>query len=406
VVTLDLRTRLDRDLEAVDVEDFFEVALPQLAAERSDLAVPGALELEVAPLSVELAEGTWTLSITGDAVRVAAGDSGHASVRLDQAQLTDIVHDQRTPMTLLAAGTLDMPRGDLGDFLDWWVVLRSLLDGRAVHTAGAVGFKDRDGAELDLQQSFGVDNDAADMSHFLAEAGFLHLTNVFTAGEMSEVSADMDAALDHYEPDDGRSWWATTANGEQRAVRLQWFHERSPITAALLQDDRLLRVATLTTDGHRHRSEGNTIEALVKPIGVVQGISDLPWHKDCSLGRHSYRCCSLTVGISVTGADERSGQLAVVAGSHRALVQPTFFRRSWGLPEVPLPTEVGDVTIHCSCTLHRSCPPVDRERRVMYTDFTLPSSADDETATRGGREIARVRDRAYKVVNQAPGYVA
>ncbi len=243
------------------------------------------------------------------------------------------------------------------------------------------------------------------MAHFLAEAGFLHLTNVFTAAEMAEVSADMDAALPQYRPDDGRSWWATTATGEERAVRLQWFHERSPLTAALLEDDRLLRVARLTSDGHQHRSAENKIEALVKPIGVVQGISDLPWHKDCSLGRHSYRCCSLTVGISVTGADDRSGQLAVVAGSHRALVQPAFFRACWGLPEVPLPTEVGDITVHCSCTLHKSHPPVDRERRVMYTDFTLPARGDGEAANRNVGEIARVRERAYKVVSQAPGYV-
>ena len=46
---------------------------------------------------------------------------------------------------------------------------------------------------------------------------------------------------------------------------------------------------------------------LFKPLGVTQGISDVPWHKDCSLGGHSYRCCSLTVGISVTGADATSG---------------------------------------------------------------------------------------------------
>jgi hypothetical protein len=404
-MTLDLRTRLDGDVEAVDVADFFDVELPRLAAERSDLAVPGALELDVAPLTVHTTKGSWTLSVTQDAVQVAAGDGGQASVRLSQAELTDIVHDLRTPMTLLTAGTLDMPRGDLGDFLDWWVVLRSLVDARPVHTAGAVDFKDRYGSELDLRRSFAVHDDPADMSHFLAEAGFLHLTEVFTVDEMAEVSADMDNALPHYVPDDGRSWWATTASGEQRAVRLQWFHERSPITAALLQDDRLLRVATLTSDGHRHRSEGNTIEALVKPIGVVQGISDLPWHKDCSLGRHSYRCCSLTVGISVTGADERSGQLGVVAGSHRALVQPAFFRREWGLPEVSLPTEVGDITVHCSCTLHKSHPPMERERRVMYTDFTLPAQSDDETVTKSGREIARVRERAYKVVSQAPGYV-
>jgi hypothetical protein len=86
-------------------------------------------------------------------------------------------------------------------------------------------------------------------------------------------------------------------------------------------------------------------------------------------------------------------------------VQPAFFRQSWDLPEVPLPTDVGDMTVHCSCTLHKSHPPVERERRVMYTDFTLPTRSDDETATKSGREIARVREQAYKVVSQTPGYV-
>jgi hypothetical protein len=28
---------------------------------------------------------------------------------------------------------------------------------------------------------------------------------------------------------------------------------------------------------------GNCIDALVKLIGVVEGISDAPWHKHCSL---------------------------------------------------------------------------------------------------------------------------
>jgi Phytanoyl-CoA dioxygenase (PhyH) len=406
MVRLDMRTRLDGDFERIDVVDLFEVQLRQLAAERSDLAVPGARQLDVDPFTIETPDGVWTLSIAGDAVQVVAGDGGQASVRLDGAELTDIVHDLRTPMTLLAAGTLDMPRGDLGDFLDWWVVLRSLLDARPVHTGGAIDFKDRDGTELDLRRSFTLDDDPADLAHFLAEAGFLHLRRVFTSEEMAEVSADISSALPGYVPDDGRSWWATTASGEERAVRLQWFHEHSSITAALLEDDRVQRIARLTSDGHSRRRDGNAIEALVKPIGVVRGISDLPWHKDCSLGRHSYRCCSLTAGISVTGADERSGQLAVVAGTHRALVQPAFFRRSWRLPEVPLPTESGDMTVHCSCTMHKSYPPVERERRVMYTDFTLPSPVDDEMATRSGSEIARVRERAYKTVSQAPGHIA
>jgi hypothetical protein len=402
-MTIDLRTRHDVDVETIDAADFFTSELPDLAAERSALAVPGARELGVRPLTVETEAGTWTLSVDGEKVRVSAGDGGQAKVRLDEDEVTDIVHDRRTPMTLLAAGTLDMPEGELGDFLDWWVVLRSLLDARAVHTAGAVTFTDRDGGELDLQRAFSVDDDPAELAYFLAEAGFLHLTEVFTPAEMAEISADIDEALPRYHDGDGRSWWATTAAGEQRAVRLQRFQEESAITAALLEDDRLLRLATLTDDGHVPREQGgNKIEALVKPIGVVKGISDLPWHKDCSLGRHSSRCCSLTVGISVSGADERSGQLGVVAGSHRALVQPAFFRDSWGLPAVPLPTRTGDVTVHCSCTLHMSQAPVERERRVMYTDFVLPPRAGDDPASSSAGVIDRVREAAYKVVSQVP----
>ncbi|HEY1444667.1 MAG TPA: phytanoyl-CoA dioxygenase family protein [Acidimicrobiales bacterium] len=405
-MTIDLRTREDVDVETIDVADFFGRALPDLAAERSALAVPGALELGVRPLTVETAAGSWTLSIDGERVRVGAGGGGPARVRLDEDEVTDIVHDRRTPMTLLAAGTLDMPEGELNDFLDWWVVLRSLLDARAVHTAGDVTFIDRDGGELDLRRSFSVDDDPADLAYYLGEAGYLHLTEVFTPAEMAQVSADIDAALPRYHDGDGRSWWATTADGEQRAVRLQRFQEESAATAALLEDDRLQRLATLTGDDHVPREQGgNKIEALVKPIGVVKGISDLPWHKDCSLGRHSSRCCSLTVGISVTGADERSGQLGVVAGSHRALVQPAFFRDAWALPAVPLPTSTGDVTVHCSCTLHMSHAPVERERRVMYTDFVLPPRPGDDPAPSSAGVIDQVRERAYKVVSQVPSSV-
>ncbi len=142
------------------------------------------------------------------------------------------------------------------------------------------------------------------------------------------------------------------------------------------------------------------MEALIKPIGVVAGISDVPWHKDCSLGSHSYRCCSMTVGISVTGADARSGQLGVVAGSHRALIQPAFVRRNLDLPQVELPTATGDVTIHLSCTLHMSHPPVDRERRVLYTDFSLPSP--DGARSPGEAELARIRKAAPVTVSQQP----
>ena len=181
---------------------------------------------------------------------------------------------------------------------------------------------------------------------------------------------------------------------------------RSATTAGLLKDERLLRIETFTGDGHVHTGlEQNRIEALMKPIGVVAGISDVPWHKDCSLGRHSYECCSFTCGISVTGADAASGQLRVVAGSHRALMRPALVMSgSHDLPEIDLPTRTGDVTVHLSCTLHMSQPPVKQERRVMYTSFRLPSK-NPKAAAKARARLRAVREGAYTTVSQEPSHV-
>ena len=57
------------------------------------------------------------------------------------------------------------------------------------------------------------------------------------------------------------------------------------------------------------------------------------------MGGHSRGCCSLTVGIAITGADRNSGELGVVAGSHRANVQSVDMRADLDLPRLPLPTQ-------------------------------------------------------------------
>jgi hypothetical protein len=405
MVSLDFRTRTDAGIREVDTATFFDDELPALIAERAALAVAGAQELGVDPFTIVTPAGSWTLALDGTQLRVARGADGAASVELSDADVADVVNDLKTPMTFLSGGTLRMTRGNLGDFLDWWVVLRSLIDAQPVHTRGAITFADRDGAPLDFTRAFTPEDDDADIAAFFAETGFLHLRGWFDAAVMHEISADMDRALPTYSRDDGRSWWAKTANGGDRCVRMEFFHEHSALVGELLESQRFLRIGQFLEGGYLARTTGDRIEALVKPIGVVEGISDVPWHKDCSLGMHSFRCCGLVTGISVTGADARSGQLRVVAGSHRALVQPAFVRSSSDLPIIDLPTETGDVTVHASCTLHMSQPPIDRERRVMYTGFGLPAKEGvGEGQQRAMAAIGAVREGAYKTVSQAPGY--
>jgi hypothetical protein len=404
-MSVDLRTRIDGAGEPFDAAQFFGHDLPTELDAWHDAVAPGTRWLDLRPMTIEVDGATWTMSVRGDRVEIAAGSRpGAARVRLERDQLDDLVHDQQTFMGMWSSGRLDQPEGRLGDALDWWLVLRAALDGRPIYEPGAVTFRDRDGRPLDFRRTFRPDDDRDDMRHFLEEAGYLHVEGLFSEDEMRAVSDDMDRAAPTYEPQDGHSWWAKTADGERKLVRMQGFDERSPATGALIGDRRFLGLAEIPGDGHVFGARSNNrIEALFKPIGVVEGISDVPWHKDCSLGRHSYECCSLTVGISVSGADEVSGQLRVRAGSHRALMWSALDQPGCDLPVVDLPTRTGDVTVHLSCTLHMAQPPVERERRVMYSGFSLPP-LDAAAAAAGRARLRAVREAAPVTVSQPPGH--
>ena len=225
----------------------------------------------------------------------------------------------------------DMARGNLGDFLDWWVVLRSLIDGRAgAHARRGRRSQTATGAPLDLHRVVHARRRRR-RHRALPRRGRLPAPArlVRRRRDARDLRRHGPRAPRRTRRDDGRSWWAKTADGDDRCVRMEYFHEHSATTCASCSRASGSCASAGFVDGdYAPRTAGNRIEALVKPIGVVEGISDVPWHKDCSLGMHSYRCCGLTVGISVTGADARSGQLRVVAGSHRALVQPAFVRSS------------------------------------------------------------------------------
>jgi hypothetical protein len=301
-------------------------------------------------------------------------------------------------MGLAMTSRVTLKRGAFDAWIGWEPVFRALLDARPVHEAGAIVLRDRHGDPLDLRRRFRLDNDREEIAHFLEQAGFLHIEGVFREQEMAAVAADIDAAGARATPDDGASWWASDSMGVQQAVRILFFHEQSDVLRELLHDDRLQWIAGLTGDGH----DGSKIgaEGLVKPLDIVSGLSDLPWHKDCGQGGHSYSCCGLTVGISVTGADARSGALGVVPGSHRANVQTAGLDPSLDLAPIKLETRTGDLTVHCSDTLHRAHRPTERPRKVVYTAFGLPPLPGDvlpkvarqvQRATRAG--LTDVRDR-------------
>lgn len=394
VQQLDRRTQYDKDVEDLTPDEFFEQRFPDLAAANGHLVADAMAQLGARPLTLETdGVDTWSIVADGATVRAVRGPVDDALVvTLSAEEFSDWCQNQRSLNAFAVARTLRTRGGDARDASIWDSLLLSLLYGWPA--VGAVDFVDRHGAPLDLDRTFTPDDDPADIAHFLREAGFLHLRGWVDPASMAEISADIDRERPTHVEGDGASWWAQLEDGSRVCVRLQEFVDRSPATAAMLSSERWdqLRRALAADDPLVQAPvEGRCIEALVKPLGVVSGPSDLSFHRDCHLGRHAYSCSGTTVGVSVTASDEGNGQLRVIPGSHRIAMPVEIARTDPYLAPLALTTEVGDLTVHLSCTLHEATAPKVTERRVMYTGFSL--EARDEARSGGAAELAALRER-------------
>jgi hypothetical protein len=403
-MTLDRRTRSVDDPGPAEPGSFWTTTWVAALERNGARAADDAAHLGLGPLTVSVAGEAWTLVPQEGVVAVPSG-GGASRVELDRGAFADLVTGRRSGLGLAVAGRV---RGDgVGALCAWDPVLRSVLDGRPLYRPGDVSLRAVDGGELDLYRRFRLDDPAehGDAAHFLAEAGFLSVAAPFTVDEIDALDAELAAAVAAARPDDGTSWWASTADGDRYPTRILDLADRSPTLQALVADPRYLAIGELLGLGHRpgdpfgERFAGVTAEGLTKRVGSVDGLVCLPWHHDCERGGHSMFCCGITVGICLTPVDAAHGGLDVYAGSHRANIARAQFDRGLDLPAVSLAAERGDLTVHLSCTLHRSTHPTGLERRVVYTGFALPvpdhgaaAAADSTAALRRDRSAIGATD--------------
>ena len=371
---LDRRTRRDADRHFIVPDEFFVEEFPRLAARHGHLVASDVVALGAPPLTIEVGDISWTVLRKDHTVEAKRGAvDGALIVMLTPAQFSDWAQNQMSFNGFAVARDLHYRDGSIGDVSNWDSLWICLLEGWVV-TDDELTFLDRHGAPLNLTTSFTPDADPADIAHFLREAGFVHLQGWLAAEDMARIVEDMDQAKPNYHEGDGKSWWATLADGTRRCVRMQEFVEHSPTTARILSGETWARMRLILGGDdllEERPVEGRIIEALYKPVGVVSGPSDVNFHRDCHLGRHSYVCSRMTVGIALTPTGHGNGSLQVIAGSHRVAMPVEIAKSRPYLPLVTLPVEAGDLTVHLSCTLHESTPPVFAERRVMYTEMPL-----------------------------------
>ncbi len=397
--SVDTRTRSFGDVPAVDPTTFWSDEWAGALARHGARAADDARRLDLPPLTIAVEGDEWTLRLDEGSLTVDRGAPAGTARRVVLARdaFVDLVRERRTALGLVIAGRVEADPVSNETFCAWDPVLRSVIDGRAVYAPGEVSLRARDGSALDLHERFRLGERDGDAAHFLAEAGFLLLEGVCTADEVDAIDADLARAVERATPNDGASWWAATDTGARYPCRILDLAQQSPALRALFDDPRYVAIGELLGDGHRpgdpfgEHFAGVTAEGLTKRVGSVEGLACLPWHKDCDRGGHSMFCSGLTIGICLTPVDEAHGGLDVVAGSHRANIARAQVDRTLDLPCVALGAARGDLTVHMSCTLHRSTHPSTHERRVAYTGFALPPRAGDRHTAEAQPRLRRER---------------
>ena len=370
--SLDVRTRRAEDVRPLSLHQLVEEVGPELATRHGEVSQRAQRRLGLPPLVLSLGGQACTF----DRGQVRGGAIAEGVVLdVEPAALPDLLAGVRSTYGLLFAGGGSLRSGEVSAVLGWDLVLQAFTDGRPLHEPGTVSFESRTGGELDLGQTFGPDDADEDIAHFVAEAGFCRLRGWVDPAVLPFVAAEVMAAAERSVRGDPDRWWATLDDGTERCIRVMYLLESSARMAALVDGPVYTRLGGLFPDGHRvQRENPQASEALIKPLHVASGLTEFPWHRDCSMGGHAYHCAAYAVGLPLGATGGEAGHLRVVAGSHRVSTPPPGLIDGFdpALPVLAIETEPGDLTIHLGCTLHGTRPPRLAERIVAYTTFSLP----------------------------------
>jgi Phytanoyl-CoA dioxygenase (PhyH) len=369
-------------LETLDFDRFHRETVPSLVRANGPLAARASSGAN-GPLAFRLPDGrAWTYSVGAHGVLVTPGDDdAEAVAALSEAGWSDFVSEARTCYGLLYAGLVSFPRGGFDALDQWEPVLRALFDGRPPHDPDTLeGF--------DLARSFRPD-DADEAGEFLRLAGFVHIRGVFDETEVATLRAETERLRAAARPTDGRSWWAKDSTGADVCCRLIYATLSSEVVADFVDDERFPRLAALGGAEVRpapDRLDG--VSVVVKSPSIVEGLSDLPWHRDCGLGGHPVLCPTVLIGVQLDAANAGSGQLRYLAGSHLTTGSlPAPGEES--LPIVGIDADPGDVTVHFGHVLHVAPPPESAGpgRRTMYVSYFNPAVFDVVPAGRGYNDV-------------------
>lgn len=351
---------------AIDLRTFHDVEL-LARLESGNGALAGADAVPLGPISLVSASGSWTYVPTDGSVSVVDGvlDSSRVVVELDDQSFADLVADLDTPVAMLYQQRATVSRGNPLRFIRWEPALRAMFHGRPIYDAATVDLRERNGEPLDPTATFDMAAVAVDpgaVAHQLSTAGFVVVRQAFAADVVAVLRAEVEALRAAAQPGDGQSWWGRNAAGEALVTRVL-NGVTKPAASALYDNENVKSVVAATGLEFRsaYRNEIDGVTALWKIPDMVEGLADLPWHRDCGMGGHASNCPTLVMTICLTEGTPEAGELRALPGSH-TMSHPFIDGNAPGAPTgVAVAVAAGDISIHDGDVMHVSMPPTSSE---------------------------------------------
>jgi ectoine hydroxylase-related dioxygenase (phytanoyl-CoA dioxygenase family) len=280
-------------------------------------------------------------------------------IELSRESWQAIVHELETAPGLLYGGKITCLRGKAIHLVAWEPGLRGIYNGRPIFDPDEFQLKDREDGPLDPAQAFGPDDDPEEMAHFLRSAGYLLVEGVFPADEVASFRDAAEELRRTAVPGDRKSWWGRNAAGQEILCRVTTARTL-PAFKHLHRDPRLTSLIDLSDTGLTARvaadgDEGGTV--IFKNPDMVEGLSDLPWHRDCGMGGHALNCPLIIASVFVTPINRDMGELRMLPGSHLGSCAPIDANDPKAPRGVSVEAKPGDVSLHYGDVMHAAPPP-------------------------------------------------
>jgi ectoine hydroxylase-related dioxygenase (phytanoyl-CoA dioxygenase family) len=349
---------MSRTAAQLDFSQFHQHELPKLLQNARSLnALEATQNLPALAIRLEETQQSYTYTPTADAIELVAGDAQADTVIEMRTSLWEgLIADLETVPGLLYGNKLSAgTQGDMGAFARWEPVLRSIYHGLPVYQVGSWPIYNSEGLELDPAQTFNNNSDPNEMREFIEAAGYLVIDNVFSTSEVDQFREASQRLRDLATPGDDKSWWGKNSNGTDICTRVLCGGNEA-ILARLYEDSRIQRLLPAMPAGVvANKAESlDGITVIYKTPSMTEGLSDLPWHRDCGMGGHAHMCPAVNLSIYLHDATAETGELRFLPGSHRASCGNLDGDRLAGLAA---PVKAGSVSLHYTDVMHAAPEP-------------------------------------------------